>query len=178
MAKRNRKNSKVAQSGKHETEHDSVQGPPVQPSNLVESLSSSKAERPQRTWRDVGASIRDRIVFGFFRLLILSPLIMLASPIVYIPFYRVSLKDVAFTVERRERVTKGAGDSQQSYYLVWSKEGEVYCVADSWSFMSFDSSDRYGKLREGSSVEARVAGWRVPFLSWYRNVVEIKSVTP
>jgi hypothetical protein len=92
--------------------------------------------------------------------------------------YRASIKEAKFTVDRRERVTKGSGDSQRSYYLVWSREGEVFCVADTWSFFSFDSSDRYGKLRDGSQVQASVAGWRVPFLSWYRNVVEIKSVAP
>ncbi len=131
-----------------------------------------------RTWRQFFAAARDRVVTEAFRLLILSPLILLLSPIVCIPFYRASLKSATFTIDRRERVVKSSGDSLQSYYLVWTKEGEVFCVADSWAFMSFDSSDRYGKLHEGSRVEADVAGWRVPFLSWYRNVVTIKSVEP
>lgn len=83
-----------------------------------------------------------------------------------------------FTVDRRERIVKGSGEDTQSYYLVWSKEGEVFCVTDTWSFMRFDSSDRYGKLREGSHIKAKVAGWRVQFLSWYRNVVEIEEIDP
>lgn len=126
----------------------------------------------------MAASLRDGVVIWAFRLLIFSPLIMLLSPIVYIPCYRASLKEATFTVDRRDRVTSGAGDSLQSYYLIWTKEEEVFCVTDSWSFMTFDSSDRFGKLREGSRVVANVAGWRVPFLSWYRNVVQIKSIDP
>lgn len=108
---------------------------------------------------------------------VLSPVIIpVVGLTVYVPCYRASLKPAEFTVDRRERVTKGNGDSIQSYFLVWSKEGEVFCVTDTWSFFSFDAADRYGRLHEGSHVKAQVAGWRVPFLSWYRNVVIVDSV--
>ncbi len=132
-------------------------------------------EKPRRTWQGCFLAAREQVLMRAVQLAILSPLLMLLSPILYIPCYRASLKDATFTVDRRERVITGSGDSQKSYYLVWTREGEVFCVADSWSFFSFDSSDRYGKLREGTQVQAQVAGWRVPFLSWYRNVVVIKD---
>jgi hypothetical protein len=90
--------------------------------------------------------------------------------------YRGSVETVTFTVDHRERIVKGLGKDFQSYYLVWSREGEVYQVADSVAFLAWDSSDRYGKLREGSRVTATVAGWRVPVLSWYRNVVDVQDV--
>jgi len=90
--------------------------------------------------------------------------------------YRSSSELITFTVDRRKRVTKGSGDSLNSKYLVWSHEGEVFEVTDSWAFLIWNSSDRYGQLREGETVIAEVAGWRVPFLSWYRNVVKIQSV--
>jgi hypothetical protein len=83
---------------------------------------------------------------------------------------------VTFTVERRERVTYSFGDSVESYYLVWSQAGEVFQVKDDLSFLTWNSSDRYGQLKEGLTVTAKVAGWRIPFLSWYRNVVEVQSV--
>lgn len=103
--------------------------------------------------------------------------ILILSPfITYVSCYRWSLKSAEFTVDRRERVVKGSGDSTQSYYLVWSQEGEVFTVNDSWSFLSWDSSDRYGKLHERAKIKAKVAGWRVPFLSWYRNVIVIEDV--
>jgi hypothetical protein len=147
---------------------------PTKPKKLAE----APVAKPRRTLRAFLAAAREQILWRAAQLVMFSPLILLLSPIVYIPCYRASIKEAKFTVDRRERVTKGSGDSQRSYYLVWSREGEVFCVADTWSFFSFDSSDRYGKLREGSQVQASVAGWRVPFLSWYRNVVEIKSVAP
>jgi hypothetical protein len=153
-------------------------GLPAMKPTSSEHGSNGPVEKPKRTWREFFYALRQRIMIEAFRLAILSPLIMLLSPIVYIPLYRASLTDAEFTVDHRERVIKGSGDGQQSYYLVWSREGEVFCVADTWSFLSFDSSDRYGKLREGTHIQASVAGWRVPFLSWYRNIVAIKSTEP
>ncbi len=116
--------------------------------------------------------VRDKLVVPFWIGVVLSPFA------IYIVSYRASLKPASFTVDRRERVVTGSGDSTSSYYLVWSKEGEVFAVLDTWSFLRWDSSDRYGQLREGSRVSAKVAGWRIPFLSAYRNVVVIDGVAP
>ncbi len=104
--------------------------------------------------------------------------IILAPFVLYITSYRASRTTVEFTVDRRERVTGGSGDSVRSYYLVWTKEGEVYTVTDSWSFLRWDASDRYGRLQEGKHFRAQVAGWRVGFLSWYRNVIEFEEIAP
>jgi hypothetical protein len=125
-----------------------------------------KPSRAQKVWSKITAVVKTSLIV----LVVLSPFIT------YISCYRWSLKPAQFTVDRRERVVKGSGDSTQSYYLVWSREGEVFTVNDSWSFLSWNSSDRYGKLHEGSKIKAQVAGWRVPFLSWYRNVIVIESV--
>lgn len=126
----------------------------------------------------LGARIKDALVTAVVALFMwAAPLVLLLASLVYMPLYRTSLKPVEFTVDHRERVVNSSGDSVNSYYLIWSKEGEVFCVTDSWTFWSFDSSDRYGKLKEGVRVTAHVAGWRVPFLSWYRNVIRIDSVS-
>ena len=125
-----------------------------------------KPTRAQRIWSKTKAIFKVSLIV----LIVLSPFIT------YITCYRRSLKPAQFTVDRRERVVKGSGDSTQSYYLVWSQEGEVFTVNDSWSFLSWNSSDRYGKLHEGAKIKAQVAGWRVPFLSWYRNVIVIEDV--
>ncbi len=96
----------------------------------------------------------------------------------HIYFYRHSSEQITFTVEQRERVTESYSDSVRSRYLVWSREGEVFEVTDNWAFLTWNSSDRYGQLQEGVIVKAKVAGWRVPFFSWYRNIVEVQSVKP
>ncbi len=123
-----------------------------------------------QNWRNFKRNIKEYMLLFVFCSPILLPLITAS---IYVPCYRASLTQTEFTVESRERVTSGSGEGSRSYYLVWTKEGEVFCVTDSWSFLRFDSSDRYGKLREGAHVTAHVAGWRVPFLSWYRNVLII-----
>lgn len=134
---------------------------------------STKTSRMLQSWRDFRRNFKEYV----FLFILCSPILVpVLTAIIYVPCYRASLKKAEFTVASRERVTSGSGEGSRSYYLVWSKEGEVFCVTDSWSFLRFDSSDRYGKLQEGSHVIAQVAGWRVPFLSWYRNVVTIDDV--
>lgn len=41
--------------------------------------------------------------------------------------------------------------------------------------MKFDSSDVYGELEIGNSYEVRVVGWRIPLLSWYRNIIDVEN---
>ncbi len=140
------------------------------PSKPATTTDSPRVNPRLQSWRNFRRNIREYILVLIF----LSPVLLpIVTTIVYVPCYRASLKQATFTVERRERVTTGSGEGSSSYYLVWAKEGEVFCVTDSWSFLRFDSSDRYGRLREGTQITARVAGWRVPFLSWYRNVLII-----
>ncbi len=147
-----------------------VSSPPSKPADTTASKKSQFS--PQR----IIESIREKILTWLLYLLFVWPIPLLLSPIVYVPCYRASVKPAEFIVDRRERVVTGSGENVQSYYLVWSREGEVFCVSDSWSFLTFDSSDRYGKLKEGARVKADVAGWRVPLLSWYRNVIRVKDV--
>jgi hypothetical protein len=140
------------------------------PSKPVKTVNSPTTNHILQRLRDFKRNFKEYVLLFIFCSPVLIPVV---TAMIYVPCYRASLKKAEFTVASRERVTSGSGDGSSSYYLVWSKEGEVFCVTDSWSFLRFDSSDRYGKLREGSHVMAHVAGWRVPFLSWYRNVVEI-----
>ncbi len=134
----------------------------------------SPESRLLRSWRGAKEKLGTCAVYLLFG----WPVLLVVCPIIYVPCYRASCDSVEFTVDSRERVATGSGDSTRSYYLVWSGEGEVYCVCDSWSYLSFDASDRYGRLREGSHVKAQVAGWRVPFLSWYRNIIAIETIVP
>ncbi len=135
-----------------------------------------QAKSPESLLSRFWTRAREKVGTWAVYLLFGWPVLLLVSPVIYVPCYRASLDSAEFTIDRRERVVTGSGDGTRSYYLVWSSEGEVYCICDSWSFLSFDASDRYGRLREGSQVKAQVAGWRVPFLSWYRNIIAIESI--
>jgi len=86
--------------------------------------------------------------------------------------YRNSSETVSFKVKKTERITQGAGDALTSKYLVFT-ETEVFEITDSFCYWRWNSSDLYGKIENGKTYDAMVAGWRIPFLSWYRNIIEM-----
>lgn len=77
--------------------------------------------------------------------------------------------DVTITVKDKERIVNRNGKGAR--YLVWSEEGEVFEDVDSFLGWKFNSSDIYGQLDEGTTYNCKVYGWRIPFLSKYRNIV-------
>jgi hypothetical protein len=80
---------------------------------------------------------------------------------------------VTVTVTEKERVITGSGDSMSSKYLVFT-DTETFQVTDSLFHFRWDSSDFYGRLKEGQKIRVQVCGWRVPFMSMYRNMLEVK----
>lgn len=61
-----------------------------------------------------------------------------------------------------------------SYYLVYTDK-EVLKIEDSLIFGQFNSSDIYGLLAEGRTYKFKVFGFRIPFLSSYRNIIGVYS---
>lgn len=80
---------------------------------------------------------------------------------------------VTLTVKHKERIVRGSGEHIHSKYLVFT-DGEVFEDVDTMLFWKFDSSDIYGHLNEGQTYRAKVNGWRIPFLSAYRNIITIE----
>ncbi len=74
-------------------------------------------------------------------------------------------------VTEKERVVNG----ESSKYLIFTelKDGGVRVFENTDSFIEFkfNSSDLYGKLKEGKTYELRTYGWRIPFLSKYENII-------
>lgn len=62
-------------------------------------------------------------------------------------------------------------------YMIYA-EGETFTNADSIWYWKFNSSDIYGEISEGVYCRAHVCGWRVPFLSMYRNIISISVEQP
>ena len=81
-------------------------------------------------------------------------------------------ENVVFRVEKTERVTDSNG--QRSRYLIFTKD-ETFENTDRLLMWKFNSSDIYGAIKPNQSYQAKVVGLRVPFLSWYRNIVSIKE---
>lgn len=78
---------------------------------------------------------------------------------------------VTVTVTGKERVTSNDGNGNiTSKYLIFT-ESETFENTDALFAGKFNSSDFYGKIRENQTCDFTVIGWRVPFLSMYRNII-------
>lgn len=87
------------------------------------------------------------------------------------PFFLYATEDnVTFTVAKAERVIYG----RSSKYLIFTKD-ETFENTDSIAYFKFNSSDLYGQINKGKTYKAKVAGVRIPFLSWYRNIIRIQE---
>lgn len=83
-------------------------------------------------------------------------------------FARVLVSEpVEFTVQNQEVVYSGS-----SRYLIYTK-GEVFENTDSTFLMKWNSSDLQNEMQVGKHCKAMAYGYRVPFLSWYRNLNEV-----
>ncbi|MCG7309707.1 MULTISPECIES: hypothetical protein [Brachybacterium] len=78
---------------------------------------------------------------------------------------------VKITVTEKDRVVT----RENSYYLVWSKEGETFKNSDSLSQGKFASSDLQGRLHEGTTYTCTVSGVRIPVVSTYRNILSCET---
>lgn len=77
---------------------------------------------------------------------------------------------IDITVKEKERVVGGSGGK----YLVFT-DNEVFQNTDSWWYWKFNSADFYSDIEEGKDYKVRAYGFRIPFLSKYRNIIEINS---
>jgi len=111
--------------------------------------------------------IRARIVPVLVVLAVLSPVIGHA-----IMAY-TTLDTVTATVIRVERVSEGTGEHIKHRYMVYA-DRETFQNSDSLWYLKWNSADVHGRLMPGQTYTFKVYGWRVPFLSWFRNVVEVQ----
>jgi hypothetical protein len=65
-------------------------------------------------------------------------------------------------------------DSSGGKYLIFT-DNEVLENTDSLWYWKWNSSDFYNKIEAGKTYKFTVYGWRVPFMSWYRNIVEVEQ---
>ncbi len=83
--------------------------------------------------------------------------------------------EVAATVTRSERVCSG-GEQVSCRYLVYTDVGTFENTDTMW-FLKFNSSDLYGQIRDGEAYRFQVTGFRVPFMSWYQNIVSAEPAS-
>ena len=76
--------------------------------------------------------------------------------------------EVCARVTDKERIV----NADTSKYLIFTDKG-VFENTDDISVMKFNSSDFYAQIEVGNNYCFTVAGYRVPFLSMYQNIIEM-----
>lgn len=89
------------------------------------------------------------------------------------------------TITDKDRITESSKDSDgnsktSSKYLVFADDENgnslVFENTDCFIRWKFNSSNIQGKLKEGHTYKITVIGYRVPFLSWYQNIIKVDEV--
>lgn len=93
--------------------------------------------------------------------------IMIVSKLSF-PYCTADTKTI--TIESKEVMTSNGNGK----YLIFT-DSEVYQNTDCWARGKFRSSDLYRKLKVGNTYNVNVYGWRIPFLSAYKNIVSINE---
>ena len=106
--------------------------------------------------------------------------IMLVSLIAQEAIFNFNDTEYTITVTDKERIYTGSGNSSSSKYLVFGDDQNgnslVFENTDCFIRGKWDSSNIQGQLKEGNVYKITVIGYRVPFLSWYQNIIKIEEV--
>lgn len=88
--------------------------------------------------------------------------------------------EYTITVTDKERIYTGSGNSSSSKYLVFGDDqnGNSLVLENTDCFIrgKWNSSNIQGQLKKGNVYKVTVIGYRVPFLSWYQNIIKIEEV--
>ena len=99
-------------------------------------------------------------------LVFLSFFLLIVGSCIFIPLKLSTLANVEITIRGKERT--GGEDGK---YLVFT-ETEVFENTDEFFKGKFNSSDVYNQFDIGKTYKCEVIGWRIPLLSWYRNIIK------
>lgn len=89
--------------------------------------------------------------------------------------YGLTRGEITARVLRAERVVSGSGESTTSKYLIFTDQETLQNTDCLWAG-KFRSSDLYGQIMIDSTYTFEVYGWRIPFLSMYRNILTATTV--
>lgn len=101
--------------------------------------------------------------------------ILLFSVIVLPFFYSFNETQYTIMITDKERVNSGS----LSKYLVFGEDenGELLVFQNTDNLLrgKWNSSDIYGKLKIGNTYRVKVVGYRIPFLSSYKNIISYEE---
>jgi len=99
--------------------------------------------------------------------------VVISGIVIYNVAYYSSIETITIQVTDKERIVESDGDGgTTSKYLVFTQT-ETLENSDEFFMGKWNSSDIQGTLKQDSTYQVRVIGWRIPFLSMYRNVINV-----
>jgi hypothetical protein len=91
---------------------------------------------------------------------------------VYRVVWSETLVNVHFIKDGEERCNTEGTDCR---FLEYASD-ETFENVDEWSFLKFDTGDVHRQITKGTTCEkVLVAGWRIPFFSWFRNIIWVEN---
>lgn len=89
-----------------------------------------------------------------------------------------SLNDHSYTATITDKVRDNDNDNNRYLIFTELEDGSVLVLENTDSFLrgKFDSSDVYGDLKIGETYEFNVVGIRIPYMSWYENIISYELV--
>lgn len=63
---------------------------------------------------------------------------------------------------------------QGNQYRVYTENCGTLSVEDELLKFRFDSADVYGEINEGETYNFKTVGWRIPLVSMFPNIMEVK----
>ena len=111
----------------------------------------------------------------FILLVALMVCIAIAIPVASAIQKATNKRTVVSTVTDKGTKRYGKGDKYLIYCHNENGNSEVFEITDSILKFRFDSSDLYNDVQVGKTYEFTICGSRVPWLSWYPNIYQIKE---
>lgn len=114
--------------------------------------------------------MREVVLWAIAMAVVFGVILAIGAAIGFIP-ERLAVDEVTGTVT--DKYIKRYGDSDYFHVAVKYADGttEVFQNKDALWWWKWDSADVQQELEIGKSYRLTVIGWRVPFLSWFRNIV-------
>lgn len=107
---------------------------------------------------------------GAFGCLVLVVLVIAALAVgLFASMHRV--EHSGCIVEDKDRASTESGSDMRVY-----TDCGIFRVKDSLFLGRWDSADVYQRIKVGESYDFETAGWRVPLLSWFPNIVSAEEV--
>lgn len=100
-------------------------------------------------------------------------IILILLTVIGFPFVKRVITEEQVTITITDKDVKRYDDSDK--YLIYTENG-TFEITDTVAYWRWDSSDLYSRIEIGKTYTATICGWRIPFLSSYKNIIEINEI--